>query len=509
MKTRIVSPSTLLLLCSLGMSAHPAEAASIYEPYAFTTFAGVAGSAGSTDGAGNQARFYKPYHLALDSLGNLYVTDFYNFTVRKITPGGFVSTLAGLAGVQGGTDGTGSEARFFGPSGVAVDSSGNVYVTDGDAVRKITPSGVVTTFAGLTGVSGYVDGTRSEARFTQAIGLAMDASGNIYVADAGNQIIRQVTSAGVVTTLGGLPRVPGYADGTGNQVRFNYPLSVAISSSGDLYAGDVSPTVRKITPAKVVTTLAGLAGVYSSNDGIGTEATFHSPIGIAADSPGNIYVADLDGFVVRKITPNGVVTTLGGMHGEAGSVDGTGSKARFRAPSGVVVDRAGTVYVADRDNNTIRKGVRAASLGPHAARATARAVNGFLVEITIMDGGAGYTEAPNVTIVGGEGTGASAVATIANGMVTSIKVLDAGSGYTGQPLVVIDSPPFAPRLSVEVSRVAVKLKVSVGKKYLLESSQDLKVWTPAEDIFVAEDENLTREFVVAEQGRFFRITQMP
>lgn len=152
--------------------------------------------------------------------------------------------------------------------------------------------------------------------------------------------------------------------------------------------------------------------------------------------------------------------------------------------------------------------VSAVDSGPRRAKATAQVVNGFLVGIDIIDGGAGYTEAPKVQIFSPEGSGASAVATVSGGAVTSIKVLNAGSGYTS-PVVVIDSPPFAPELKVRVTRVGVDLKVMAGKKYLLESSKDFFVWTPAGDPFVAQDENLTEEFVVEETGRFFRVLQVP
>jgi sugar lactone lactonase YvrE len=324
-----------------------------------TTLAGPARSVGSADGTGSAARFYNPQGVATDSSGNLYVADTYNSTIRKITPGGVVTTLAGLAVQAGSADGTASGARFSGPSGVATDASGNVYVADrlNHTIRKITPAGVVTTLAGLAGSSGSVDGTGSAARFHGPYGVATDSSGNVYVADDGNHTIRQITSAGVVTTLAGLAGSGGSADGTGSAARFYFPSGVATDSSGNVYVADTAnDTIRKITPAGVVTTLAGLAGSGASADGTGSAARFYYPSGVATDSSGNVYVADTDNHTIREITPAGVVTTLAGLAGITGSADGTGSDARFYQPYGVATDSSSTVYVGDSGNNTIRKG---------------------------------------------------------------------------------------------------------------------------------------------------------
>ena len=182
-----------LLAGSLG-------AQSVYTPYTFTTLAGKA-SIGSDDGTGSAARFYFPTGVATDSSGNVYVADANNHTIRKVTPAGVVTTLAGLAGNSGSADGTGSAARFHSPNGVATDSSGNVYVADtgNHTIRQITPAGVVTTLAGLAGSSGSTDGPGSAARFYYPEGVATDSSGNVYVADTVNDTIRKITPAGVVT----------------------------------------------------------------------------------------------------------------------------------------------------------------------------------------------------------------------------------------------------------------------------------------------------------------------
>jgi Ice-binding-like/Putative Ig domain/Dockerin type I domain/NHL repeat len=338
-----------------------------------TTLAGSANVAGSADGTGSAAHFYLPSGVATDSGGNIYVADTYNDTIRKITPAGVVTTLAGLGGSGyggsiGSADGTGSAARFFNPIGVATDSSGNVYVADTEnhTIRKVTPAGVVTTLAGLAGVDdlnlydsksgGSADGTGSAARFFDPEGVATDSGGNVYVADSGNNTIRKITPAGVVTTLAGLPLLAGSADGIGSFAHFAYPVGVATDSGGNVYVADFwNSTIRKITPAGVVTTLAGSAGLIGSTDGTGSAARFNSPMGVATDSGGNVYVADFWNSTIRKITPAGVVTTLAGSAGLIGSTDGTGSAARFQYPIGMATDNGGNVYVADYNNDTIRK----------------------------------------------------------------------------------------------------------------------------------------------------------
>jgi len=366
-----------------------------------TTLAGSASSSGSTDATGSSARFFAPGGVALDGSGNLYVADTNNNTIRKISPAGVVTTLAGAAGSYGSADGTGSAARFTNPAGVAVDGAGNVYVADtGDyTIRKISPAGVVTTLAGAAGSYGSADGTGSAARFTNLNGIAVDASGIVFVGDA--YAIRKVTSAGVVTTLaangaggnglavdgsdnvyaadgygairevnpagvatvlaGSTAGSDGYADGTGPAARFAGAYGVAVDGSGNVYVADTgNNTIRKITSAGVVTTLAGSAGGsgIGSADGIGSAAQFDLPLGVAVDGSGNVYVTDAGNYLIRRITPSGAVTTLAGtvpnaLGAKPVPVDGTGKAARFAELWGIAVDVSGNAYVTD--DYTIRK----------------------------------------------------------------------------------------------------------------------------------------------------------
>ena len=246
------------------------------------------------------------------------------------TPGALtVATLAGQAGASGSADGSGSSARFSAPADVAADSAGNLYVADtgNNSIRRITAAGVVSTVA--TG-------------FNHPAGIAVDGSGNLYVADTGNNSIRMVSAAGAVTTL---------ASG------FNGPSGVAVDSTGNVYVGDtLNHVVKSITPAGVVGIVAGQAGVSGAADGTGPAARFFGPQGLAIDGSGNLYVADTNNDTIRKIVlASGAVTTVAGAAGSGGSADGTGTAARFLFPSGIAVGRSGNLFVADTDNHTVRQ----------------------------------------------------------------------------------------------------------------------------------------------------------
>src|ERR1700759_3083932 len=201
-------------------------------PFGLELLAGDISGVGNEDGAGAAAHFYGPFGVAGDNSGNVYVADSGNHTIRKVTAGGVVTTLAGTAGISGSVDGTGAAARFNGPSSVAGDSTGNIYIADSgnSTIRKATADGGVTTLAGTAGISGSVDDTGAAARFAFPSGVAADGAGNVYVADSGNSTIRKVTAGGVVTTLAGTAGISGSVDGTGAAARFESPSAVAVDS---------------------------------------------------------------------------------------------------------------------------------------------------------------------------------------------------------------------------------------------------------------------------------------
>jgi len=332
------------------------------EDYALTTFAGTALVAGSANG--RPGTFNSPSGVAIDAAKNLYVSDTVNNTIRKISPGGEVSTLAGAAGFFGSTNGTGSAARFNFPVGLGVDATGNVYVADAKnfIIRKITPAGEVSTLAGAPFQVGSADGTGSAARFFLPYGLAVDSAGNVYVSDQGNHLIRKITPAGVVTTLAGGAAQPGFTDGSGTAARFNTPFGIAVDGNGNILVADSgNNAIRRVSPAGVVSTIAGSAA-SGALDGSTAVARFNQPRGVAVDGSGAIYVADYGNQLLRHISTGGAVTTLAGSAGIAGSVNSVGASARFYDPTGVAADGT-TVYVTDTSNNLIRRGVPASTAG--------------------------------------------------------------------------------------------------------------------------------------------------
>ena len=273
------------------------------------------GAYDSINGTGVAASFKNIGNIVHDSMGNLFVVDDDDHTIRKITPTGVVSTYAGASGVDGFADGPALSARFRFPHGITIDGAGNLFVSEGGnhSIRKITPTGMVSTFAGA-GVFGNFNGTGVAARFNSPLGIAIDAANNIYVADRNNSLIRKITPAGVVTTVAGMANTPGSDNGTGTAAKFSFPWGVASDASGTLYIADTNNNnIRKITPAGVVSTFAGIATAFGGYaDGIGSAARFSQPIDLKVDNAGNIYVADKFNKTVRKITASGVVSTVVG-----------------------------------------------------------------------------------------------------------------------------------------------------------------------------------------------------
>jgi sugar lactone lactonase YvrE len=367
----------------------------------FSTFAGNAGY-GSVDGFTNYARFNFPHGMAVDEEGNIYVADTQNSAIRKIDATHFVSTLAGLAGSPGKSDGSTSIARFNNPQGIAVDAAGNIYVADtgNNLIRQITPSGV-TTLAGSAGVTGSTNGTGTNALFRLPGALVVDASTNVFVADTYNSTIRKVTFSGsnwVVTTIAGVPGTNANADGSTTNAFFFQPSGITIDSNQNLYVADTgNGAIRKIrfngtnwvtstiahlplpldicsysgtrlyvtcaddTIRRVefsgtnwtVDILAGVSGVAGDTDG-GSGARFDYPSGLTIHD-GAIYVADSLNNTVRSVKTNGIVASLAGLAGGKGFVDGGMTDARFNQPTGLATDSDNNLYVADSKNGTIRQ----------------------------------------------------------------------------------------------------------------------------------------------------------
>lgn len=308
--------------------------------YTVTTFAG-SGSSGFVNGTGTATSFNSLDSLVSDSSGNIFVLDATNKSIRKITSLQVVTTFITFATVTA-------------PSGIAIDSSGNLFVSIGGLIKKITPSGAESTFAGDT-ATGNTDGPGTAARFSSIWGMTTDSSNNLYVADTGNNNIRKITPSGDVTTFAGsLLGLSGSVNGTSTVATFSQPASLAFDSTGNLFVSEFgNHKIRKITSTGVVTTFAG-STASGSSDGIGTAASFSNPLGIVIDSSDSLYVADQHNNMIRKITSLGVVTTIIGSLAN-GNGNGVGTAASLNSPNGIAKDSSGNLYISDYGNNLIRK----------------------------------------------------------------------------------------------------------------------------------------------------------
>lgn len=314
------------------------------------------GSAGYLDGNAASATFNTPTDVAVDSKGNLFVSDGLNHCIRKITPLGVVETLAG-SGNPGFVDGIGKSAKFNYPEGLIIDGQDNIYVADADnhSIRKITPDGIVTTIAG-DGIRGFKNGHTASSRFNEPVSLAIEKKGTIYVSDYSNHCIRKITQAGEVSTVAG-NGLPGFEDGQVSSALFYNPKGIHMDTEGNIYVADLNNyRIRKISATGIVTTIAG-TGRAGYIDGKANSSLFHLPSDVVVDVKGNIYVADFVNSCIRKITQNGMVPTIAGNGSKDGFgfVDGDKNSARFNLPWGIAIDAEGAIYVADLSNNSIRK----------------------------------------------------------------------------------------------------------------------------------------------------------
>jgi sugar lactone lactonase YvrE len=321
-----------------------------------TTLAGQPLVSGAANGAGTNALFSDPAAIVADTNGNFFLADSQNHAIRKIATNGVVTTFAGQLGVSGSLNGTGTNAQFNTPSGLAFDGGGNLFVADtgNSTIRKITPAGAVSIFAGIAGPGGFADGAAGSAQFSAPLGIAVAPSGDVFVADSGNHCIRRI-SGGVVSTFAGSPKIWGSADGTGTNAQFNGPVGLAFDARGNLFVSDANnDTIRKITTNGVVTTFAGAAGLDGSADGTLAAARFRSPAELAFDQKGNLFVADSLNQVIREITTNGVVSTVSGAARISGSNDGTNGIGRFYNPYGLAIGADGALFMTDTYNELVR-----------------------------------------------------------------------------------------------------------------------------------------------------------
>ena len=340
----------------IGWAFAMAFALELHGQDAVSTLAGDPQAPGAANGAGTNACFNEPAGIVVAANGTLYVADSANHAIRTVAANGLVGTFAGQLGMPGTQDGTGTNAQFNAPCGVTFDLSGNLLVSDtGNAtIRRITPAGVVTTIAGVAGQSGFLDGAAATAEFGAPLGLAVATNGTVFIVDGGNHVVRELNN-GVVSTLAGNPKIWGSADGSGTNALFNSPCGVTLDGQGNLWVSDTdNDTIREVTSGGKVTTIAGLAGVDGTNDGPAAAARFCHPAELAFDPQGNLLVADSFNHTLRSISTNGVVSTISGTPGGSGSADGINRQGRYFNPYGLVFNSNGLLLVADTYNELIR-----------------------------------------------------------------------------------------------------------------------------------------------------------
>lgn len=333
-----------------------------------TTVAGVVGSPGYVGDAGKatDARFNNPRAVATDNDGNLYIADMRNHVIRKVNPNGIINTVAGngTAG-NSGVGGPATAGQLAQPTGMTIDNDGNIYIADynSSVIKKVTTSGIMTIFAG-NGTEGFSGdgGPASQAKLYRPTAVAVDKEGNVFISDASNKVIRKVTKAGVITTIAGVPGRAGYAGdgGPATKALLTQPAGIAVDYSGNVYIADPSNSViRKVNPAGIITTFAGTGTAgYSGDNGPATKAQFQigSPQGLAVDPAGNVYASDYQNHAIRKISNKGIITTIAGTGAPDYAGDGGPAiLAKIWYPIGIATDIAGNVFITDSYNNTIRE----------------------------------------------------------------------------------------------------------------------------------------------------------
>ncbi len=307
----------------------------------------------------NPAQQKTPAGLVLDAAGNIYVADYGDHVIRQIDGNGDVTILSGSVGVSGNLNGHGSGARFNSPAGITISATtGKLYVADrgNHTIRELAASGVANLFAGSAGQANYSDGAAGNARFNTPYGIASDTTGNLYIADSLNHIIRKVTPGGAVSTIAGTPKVSGTSDGAAADATFNTPRGIAVYRDGSIYVADtLNHTIREITTDGQVRTLAGLAAVTGTDDGAGTLARFNMPHGMTIGGDGLLYVADTENSLIREIDiETGIVATLAGRARVIGQLDGIPGVGTLNKPQGIALGADGLLYIADSGNGAIR-----------------------------------------------------------------------------------------------------------------------------------------------------------
>jgi len=414
-----------------------------------TTVAGKATAGSSGDGgAATNAGLWEPIGVAVDATGNLLIADIGNNRIRRVATNGIITTVAGN-GTEGysGDGGVATNAELHSPNGVAVDASGNLFIADAlnDRIRKVDTNGIITTVAG-NGTGGYAGdgGAATNAGLGFPSGVALDATGNLLIADLGNNRIRKVATNGIITTVAGNGTY-GYSGdgGAATNAEFHSPVRLAVDATGNLFvADDWNSRIRKVDTNGIITTVAGNGTAdYAGDGGAATNAKLNVPTGVAVDSVGNVFIADYDNSRIREVRTNGIITTVAGngTYGYSGD-GGAATNAALNYLEGVAVDATGNLLIADTGNNRVRKVV---IQGP---------------TLPLNDAGFGNAGAYDVVVSNPYGSVTSSVVN----------------------LIIIAAPVVlsAPQVTVGDTNFTFLLSGPAGSNYVLQSSTNLLNWSP-------------------------------
>ncbi|MCF0073476.1 IPT/TIG domain-containing protein [Dyadobacter sp. CY261] len=323
--------------------------------YSATTTYFAGGSIGYEDGPAQKAKFRTLYNIATDSKGIMFAADLGNCMVRRIDTDGATSTIVGTPH-SGFKDGKGDQALMKFPIGIELAADGSIYIADheNNAIRKVLPDGALITVTGHPDRPGLVDGDIASAQFKKPYGVKFDQSGVLWICDTENGVIRKLSKEGQVTTFAG--STPGYADGKLRDAKFYMPAYLNFDNIGNVYVADKhNHCIRKITPEGMITTLAGVPTKNGYQDGEAAQAMFNQPSNIQVDKLGNLYVTDLWNHCIRLVYPDGYVITLAGKGGTSGYKEGTGENALFYHPQGSTLDKDENLFVTDSANQRVRK----------------------------------------------------------------------------------------------------------------------------------------------------------
>ncbi|HEX7412635.1 MAG TPA: T9SS type A sorting domain-containing protein [Bacteroidia bacterium] len=328
-----------------------------------TTICGNGTAAYAGDGAqATAAELSNPYDVALDWAGNLYIADRSNNRIRMVNTAGNISTIVGNGtGGYSGDGGAATAAELYLPTAVALDAAGNLYIADmvNNRIRKVNTSGVISTFAG-NGTGGYSGdgGAATAAGLFYPTAVAFDAAGNMYISELQNSRIRKVNTSGVISTFAGNGTAGYTGDGSAaTAAELNNPNGVAFDAAGNIYIADATNNrIRMVNTAGIISTYAGNGAMaYSGDGGQATAAELYDPMAVALDGAGNLYIADGNNSCIRKVNTSGVISTFagngtGGYTGDGGQA----SVAELYNPTAVAFDASGNLYIADQQNNRIR-----------------------------------------------------------------------------------------------------------------------------------------------------------